>query len=148
MITLIIFISGIFLFISLIVALIARKEQGMWFWTKIYLARKGLKSTALIVDSSRKNTNFMEGRTVMYIYSVVLDVKDPALGDNYRVLRKYMGSGFSFLGDLNTEFPVIIHPKNKELVFVDYAEIKKQKKAEQKDKEEADEIRMAKLMDK
>jgi hypothetical protein len=132
--------------IIFIVLIILRKSGGVWIWTQIYLKKKGIKSSAVIIDSMNKSKGYSLNRVRQYLYTVVMDVKDPVTGSSYKVMGKYMDSLFSFLSKKGQNVPVLIHPLHKDLVIVDFRAIDKIKKQDFKQNNNLDKNRLEHLM--
>jgi hypothetical protein len=125
---------------------IGHKTYGVWFWTQFYMLSKGVKSTAVIVDSMDKATSLSINKSLQYMFTVVMDVTDPKSGAKYRIKRKYMDSWYSILKNKNAEIPVIVHPTDNEIVIIDFKTIRKNKKEALKRNDESDENRLDRLM--
>jgi hypothetical protein len=145
---LIIFLSlGLPASIVLIVFIsIGYKKSGVLFWTQYYMLFKGVKSTAIIIDSADKATSLSINKSLQYMFTVVMDVIDPNTGTKYMLKRKYMDSWYSILKNKNAEIPVIVHPTDNETVMIDFKTIRKNKKEAMKRIDESDENRLNQLM--
>jgi hypothetical protein len=132
--------------IIFIVLLMLRKSGGVWLWTQLYLKIKGIRSSAVIIDTMNKSTNYSVDKLHQYIYTVVMDVKDPVTGKNYKVMGKYMDGLFSFLIDKGQNIPALIHPRNKDLVIIDFRSLANKMKHDLKQKEDFDKNRLKQLM--
>ncbi len=132
--------------VAIVFLSIGRKKNGVWFWTQFYILYKGKKSTAVIIDLSEKATSISINKSLLYMFTVVMDVVDPDTFNKYRIKKKYMDYWYSILKNKNAEIPVIIHPTDNEIVIMDYKAIRKNEKEALKRNNESDENRLNRLM--
>jgi len=123
-----------------------RKSSGVWLWTQIYIKSNGTKASATIIDTMNEISSYRVNKVRQYVYTVVLEVNDPTTGTKYKVLGKYMDSFYSVLGIKEQEVPILIHPRNKDIVIIDFRAIARNNKLELKQKQDKDKNRLEQLL--
>lgn len=133
------------LLIMLAAVIYARFQNGFWFWTEIFLRHKGIRSNGIVVESVRREINLSSGNVPKSSYTVVVDVRDPRSGLDFR-------TGFKCIDYIITEkyrkgsvLPVLIHP-TKKYAILDITEMSKKKKRDRMMYEQEQERKIERLM--